>query len=255
MILKYGSKYGSKSINVQQYNTKQEKDILIMLLQNAKYIHYNILDEAMLILKYDQKLIDTLTDLEKRIILLKCRELSVGDEISFNFICKKCGNVNNSIAKVDNFFVNMLEDNQQNNSPMKKFKNIKIVESYFDINQNINDVEKYIVNIDGSMISSEFMDNLEVKEYENIYDEIKNNTMKFVTQITGYCSCGNHVPINLSDNLVVENMSEDSITSLYRTYSDLTYYGHYTKTDIDSLIPFERIIFVGQLNAIKDKIN
>lgn len=252
MIFRYGSKYGSKDINIEQYNTKQEKDILIMLMQTINHVHFNILDEAMKILNYEDELIKTLTDYEKRIILLKCRELSVGDDISFNFKCNSCNSVNNSIARVDDFFTNNVYTNR---GPLK-FKKFKIVESYIDLDREDTNIETYLKNLDGSPVDEDVLDNMDSMEYENIYDEIKNNTIKFKSKITGICSsCRNKIPINLSDRLIVENMSEDSIQSIYKTYSDLIYFGSYSKKDIDSLIPFERTIFVGMLNATKKELS
>ena len=244
MIFRYGSKYGSKDIEVKQYTTLQEKNILIMLMQIVNHVHFDILDEALKILGYEDKLIKTLSSDEKRIILLKCRELSVGDDITFNFKCNKCGNINNTIARVDNFFVNKVDEKK----PLK-FTNFKIVELFGDDNGN---TENYIKDLSGKKISNKIIDNMDSILYEDIFDEIKNNTIQFTKKITGTCtSCGEKLPINLSDKFIVENMSEDSIHSMYKTYSDLIYYGNYSKQDIDSLIPFERTIFVGLLNATK----
>lgn len=246
MIFRYGSKYGIKDIPIFQYSTKQEKDILVMLMQTINHVHFNTLDEAMEIIGYLPNQIAPLSDAEKRIILLKCRELSVGDDISFNFHCKKCNNLSNTIAKVDNFFTNRADDESE---PMR-FKDFMIQESFIDMDGD--NLTNYIRNFNGSEIDEEFLDNMDTIQYEDIFDEVKNNTLKFQKDIFGFCStCGNKVPIHLGDNFIVENMSEDSISSMYKTYSDLIYFGNYTKQDIDSLVPFERTIFVGMLNSTR----
>ena len=244
MIFRYGSKYGSKDIIVKQYNTKQEKDILIMLMQNINHVHFNILDEALKIIDYSDELIASLTDNEKRIVLLKCRELSVGDDICFNFSCNKCKKINMATARVDDFFTNRIDADHK----ILELDDFKIVELYGDVQCELNN---YIVDKHGNNINDDDLDELDSVVYEDLFDEIKNHTIKFTTEIVGYCSCGNNVKINLSDRFVVENMSEDTIHSMYKTYSDLIYYGNYSKQDIDSLIPFERTIFVGMLNATK----
>lgn len=245
MIFRYGSKYGKKDIELHQYNTCQEKSILIMLAQNLEHVHYNILDEALTILNYSNDFINDLTDCEKRIILLKCRELSVGNTISFNFTCKKCNAVNNTVSNVDSFFVNRVESSIHKNHPNN---NLKIKEQFKDLSDKSNNVEDYLE------ISDNDLDEMDSIEYEDIYDEVKNNTMVFKNDIIGYCGCGNNIPIKLTDRFIVENMSEDTIASLYKTYSDLVYFGNYSKKDIDTIIPFERSLFVGMLNSTKKEL-
>ena len=245
MIFRYGSKYGSNDVEVRQYNTKQEKEILVMLMQTINHVHFSILDEALKILLYSPDEISKFSDFEKRIILLKCRELSVGDDISFNFKCGKCKAINQSVLRVDDFFINKLDNNQQ---PLK-FRGFKIVDAFIEAD-NIS-IHEYLKNEDGGEVDEDVIDEMDSITYEDIYDEIKNHTLQFRNSITGYCSCGHHVPIKLSDRFVVENMSEDSIQSIYKTYSDLIYFGNYSKYDIDTLVPFERTIFVGMLNATK----
>lgn len=49
-----------------------------------------------------------------------------------------------------------------------------------------------------------------------------------------------------------------SLATLYNTYSNMKYYGKYSTFEIDSMIPFEREIYFGLLNKIKEdeaKIN
>jgi len=244
MKFKYGSIYGFKEIEVSQYTTKQEKAILVMLMQDVEHVNFDILDEALLIIGYDKETIANFTRYEKRIILLKCRELSLGDDISFNFTCNKCHAVNNTLAKVDDFFTNKINVDHK----PKKYPNFSIVEQYNDLTDKSIDIEDYLRIHDGSKVSTDIIDNMDAIEFEDIYDEIETKTIKFKSNIIGYCQCGNHVPINLSDNFIVENMSEDTIQSIYKTYSDLIYFGKYSKQDIDTLIPFERTIFVGMLN-------
>jgi len=50
-------------------------------------------------------------------------------------------------------------------------------------------------------------------------------------------------------------MSEDSLTSIYQTYNEMIFHSHYTKQDIDSLYPFERIILFSLLNKTKEDLN
>jgi hypothetical protein len=47
-------------------------------------------------------------------------------------------------------------------------------------------------------------------------------------------------------------MSEDSLMSIYQTYNDLTFFGKYTKQDIDTLYPFERTILISLLNKTRE---
>ena len=42
---------------------------------------------------------------------------------------------------------------------------------------------------------------------------------------------------------VIESLSESSIQSIYNFYENMIFTGKWSKSDIDSLYPFERVIF------------
>ena len=50
-------------------------------------------------------------------------------------------------------------------------------------------------------------------------------------------------------------MSEDSLMTLYKSYNHLVFFGHYSKQDIDDMLPFERVIFIGLLNKTKEDLS
>jgi len=50
-------------------------------------------------------------------------------------------------------------------------------------------------------------------------------------------------------------ISEDTLNNIYQVTSDLIFFSHYTKADIDGMLPFERNIFIGILNKTKEKLN
>ena len=56
-------------------------------------------------------------------------------------------------------------------------------------------------------------------------------------------------------NFIIKAMSTESLGSMYNTYTNLTYFGHYTKLDIDSMYPFERTFLITNLNKLKEKEN
>lgn len=238
MELVYGSAYGERRVMLLQYDTAKEKSLL--MLGESKYVDYNCLDFALKIIGYDEVFIDTLTRFEKRLILLKCREISVGSSIAFNYTCSNCKNINSSNLDIDNTYVNRLERDGYDYG--KRVSGIK--EAFLNINEDDSVLNQYI---------TEPSDDMDMLEYENIISEITNGTMDFATSVYVTCSTCNHdTKIKIDDKFIVDNLSEDSVASIYQTYSDLIYHGKYSKLDVDSLLAFERTIFVSMLNAAKN---
>jgi hypothetical protein len=58
-----------------------------------------------------------------------------------------------------------------------------------------------------------------------------------------------------SDKYVIDCLSEDSLVSFYKSITNLVYFGHFSKLDIDSMFPFERSIYNGLVQANINEYN
>ena len=81
-MYKYPVNLNGKRILIQPYNTEKEKDLLIM----SSFEVYE-LDEILRVLEVDSDIIHSLSENEKKILLYKFREISVGDEITVKYKC------------------------------------------------------------------------------------------------------------------------------------------------------------------------
>lgn len=50
-------------------------------------------------------------------------------------------------------------------------------------------------------------------------------------------------------------MVESNLHSLYQWYNNMHYFGHYSLSDLDNMLPFERDIFFGLLSKTIDEQN
>lgn len=247
MKLFYGSKFGNKSIEISQYNTAQEKQLLLLGLVQISDVEFNQLDEALKIIGYSEELISSMKRIEKLIVLMKCREMSVDDFIAMNFPCNNCNNVNPIAPKISQMYHNTKVEEEF------KIDKYTIKESFENAYFNKDKISSYIY-IDDNPITEEELDNMDSSLYEEIYETIMTHSMKFNERIDVKCQCGHEQYIELTDDFIVNNMSEDSIRSLYQTYTDLIFFGKYSKQDVDTLVPFERSILVNFVEQAREKI-
>jgi hypothetical protein len=221
--------YGDKKFNLEPYNTAQEKELLLLSM-----ISEPSLDNALSICGVNNETIKSLSESEKIVMLYKYRTISIGDEINLKFKCKYCDSGNENFINVSGI---MEEGN---------ISNELITDRYKDLNEdNFQD----FVNKDG--------DELELDEYEELYDEVLRTCTTFDFRKPIICQkCGktNFVDID-SPEFVIDNMSEDDMMSLYQTYNNLVFFGKYTKQDVDSLYPFERSIVISILTKTREELN
>lgn len=220
----------SKKFWLSPYTSKQEKDILIMssfeVLEVDKYLE--------LIGFYDYH--DLSLD-EKRIILWKIREISLGNEVNIKY---KCDNTNclqtvETTLSASDFLVN----GSRNDSNIKKL----------DIEVNDSTLHKFVE------YSQDELDDLDLKKYEVLLNTVKENQQSFNFIKEATClSCGEKKPFDMSSiEYILDSLSDENLGSIYRVYSHLTYFGKYSKDDIDGMYPFERTIFIGLLHSIKNE--
>jgi len=158
-------------------------------------------------------------------LLLELRHISVSEVFSFVKTCDKC----KEKSELDVTFENVLTVGN-----IKNWKDYQITEAFS------NDYNKYV----------EFdIDELDLDEYDELTEYIDNNKTKFDFSRKIKClHCKDETTMTLTSDHIIENLSEDTLANYYQTIASMVYYGHYSKLDIDSMIPFERSIYLSLLN-------
>ena len=227
-MYKYPVEINGKKLLIHPYDTEKEKDLLIM----SSFEIYDI-DEILRVLGLEYSELEKLTENEKKVLLYKFREISVGDEINVKFKCIYCKAPNEtSISCTDLIQNNHLDPD------------IKIL----DDEVTDDNIKEFLY------IEQEEKDNLDLDEYEKLLDRIKRNQVKY--NFVKKCSCLKCKSENsfyIGDiKYIIESLSEDTLMSMYRTYNDMCMFGNYNKRDIDSLYPFERTILIGLINKTRE---
>ncbi len=210
--MKVSFKYLNKEFNLEPYTSKQEKD-LILLPDFAE--KEELLDKALEVLNFNPK---GLSENEKKVILYKFREISVGDKVTTKFTCPHCGQTQEQEISISNLIT----------EPIKKSKYIK------NPLTNSNNIFDYFKNID----------DLDWCKFEELKDNLKDYIVSFNFKRKCNCiKCKEENTIDISDNdFIIHSLSELSYSGIMTTYTNLVYYGHYSKLDVDSMYPFERFI-------------
>ena len=222
------------TIKIEPYTVAQEKELLFL---DTYYPEYNddILDAALDILKLDSKLYSKLSHDEKVILLYKYREVSVDENFAVQGVCSACGMPIETEVSIANI-VNKAELKSEFVRDLKR-----LPENEEDFQNN------FLINYE----------DLDIDTYENIYENISKyqTTINFIRKFR-CMSCGHESYIDLNSNkMVISSLSEASIESIYNFYENLIFTGKWSKRDIDSLLPFERVIFNSLYNESVKKHN
>ncbi len=224
-------KYNNKVITILPYSTLQERDLL--LYTSGVYEVDSVFDIVKDNFSINKPFsISNLTDIEKKFLLLEIRQISVSEVFSFIKTCNKC----NKKSEINVTFDKVLSEGN-----LKPWKNYQINEAFS------HDYNKY-VDFD--------IDELDLNNYDELTKYIDDNKTKFNFNKNVQCiHCENIQEISLTINHIIENLSEDTLTNYYQSIASMVYYGHYSKIDIDSMIPFERSIYLSLLNEELKKYN
>lgn len=224
--MKVAFKVGSKTFLISPYKTYQEKDILLLSSFEVDDID-RVFDVLNFTTEYE------LTDEEKKLILYKHREISIGDDVNIKFKCTHCNHVNESVISASNFIIESL----LNDVDVKKIN--KAV-----TDENLQEFVDIIV------------DDLDIADFELLKKRVQDNqiSIDFVKK-TNCIKCKTEHLFDIGQTkYIIEVMSEDELMSIYKTYSSMIFFGHFTKEDIDNMYPFERSVFVGLLNKLKEDL-
>lgn len=221
----------SKKMLIKPYTSKVEKDILIMST-------FEIFDmkEVLRILELDENIINSLSENEMKVLLYKYRESSLGDEILIKFKCKECNKHNESSIIASDFII----FSKRNDEDILKI-----------------DKEVTEENLKDFLLSSINIEELDIDEYEILIKRVKENQNSFnfvKTCKCMYCKSPNNFNIG-SPKYIIEQLSDHTLMTLYKTYNNMMMFGNLTKTDIDNMYPFERTIFIGLITTTKEDLS
>lgn len=222
------------TIKIEPYTVAQEKELLFLDTYYPE-CDDDILDAALDILKLDSKIYSKLSHDEKVILLYKYREVSVDEKFAIHCVCSSCGMPIETEVSVSNI-VNRAELKSEFVRDLKR-----LPEDEEDFQKNF--LTKY--------------EDLDIDIYENIYENIsKYQTVNNFIRKFKCLSCSHESYIDLNSNkMVISSLSEASIESIYNFYENLIFTGKWSKKDIDSLLPFERVIFSSLYNESVKKHN
>lgn len=222
------------TIKIEPYTVAQEKELLFL---DTYYPEYDddILDAALDILKLDSKIYSKLSHDEKVILLYKYREVSVDEKFAIQCVCPSCKMPIETEVSV----TNIVKRAELKSEFVRDLKRLPENEEDFQNNFLIN------------------YEDLDIDTYENIYENIsKYQTVNDFIRKFKCLSCAHESYIDLNSNkMVISSLSESSIESIYNFYENLIFTGKWSKQDIDSLLPFERVIFSSLYNESVKKHN
>ena len=222
------------TIKIEPYTVAQEKELLFL---DTYYPEYDddILDAALDILKLDSKIYSKLSHDEKVILLYKYREVSVDEKFAIQCVCPSCKMPIETEVSV----TNIVKRAELKSEFVRDLKRLPENEEDFQNNFLIN------------------YEDLDIDTYENIYENISKyqTTNNFIRKFKCLsCSYESYIDLN-SNKMVISSLSESSIESIYNFYENLIFTGKWSKQDIDSLLPFERVIFSSLYNESVKKHN
>jgi hypothetical protein len=262
-VIEYGIGTNKKSFSLTPYNSNQEKDILISNTLNDEKDQDKRIHEVFNFLKHNITPFDeSITINEKKLILFGLRSISIGDDISIKNICPSCGKGYDSNLNISDFIKypkNIVDSITINGIEFTFIDNFTgvlddISDFIFKISKVVN---KKIINSTDKDDIRDVIENLEINDNEILISFIKDALTVFDFSNTHKCPlCQCKIRFDMSDSkFVIETLSEDSLVSFYKGVSDLVYFGHYSKSDIYQMFPFERNVFSGLLQTQLDEYN
>ena len=203
--------------NIESYNTKQEKEFLLMddpdISGTCKTLGHHALN-----------------DLEGLYVLQKKREKSVSDLYEQLLSCPSCQEIND--IKIE------LKDVGLDVPGLKELESTsKIPVGLF------TDLEDFM--------NPEVVESLSITDYNTIQKEMTENNLKiYAHTVTRQCKCQADIPVHINP---LNILSKTNVANIYTEYFDLSFYTHFTKADVDGMLPFERQLFYSLLKKKIDK--
>lgn len=216
-----------RKISYSPYTSVQEKEVLLACSDGTE----EDLDLALRIFNISEDDIQYCTTDEKKALIYRLREVSVGEELPLRYTCDHCDAVNEARISLKDIIL----------PPSKEHPLI---------------IDKGIFNVDAESCFKDGYSDLDYDVYLKLKNNINDYITKFSFRVPIKCSaCGAESILDISSTkFVLSNVSEETLVSMYKSYTSLIYNGRFSKQDIDSMYPFERTIYISQLTElIKEK--
>lgn len=226
-----------KTHKIESYKTRDELEYLeYLFVRNDLSYEDSILFLDTFLTNNGIENVEELSEIEKIILLLKIREISIGDELKIKFKCSHCANAMESTININNI-IKLSENNS------------KDIHGIFD-EQNINNLK-----ID-DIVDSEYLEELDIDEYDNI----QNNISKYIdtynfTQACKCSYCSKDNIFNLDDKkLLFSFLSDESFISLSKLLYVLVTQGKLTREDALNMTPLQRMFEYGLIEEARKEL-
>lgn len=207
--------FRDKLKKVKRYNSFQEKEALL-----------SILDEDSIDIINTSKILglSPVNKLEAEALIMKAREISVSESIELTSSCPNCDYINMTSVDIPSMFFKGEIDS-------------KIPEGIYE---------------DLSEVDIEGLEDLELDKYNELENKLESNNKNIFDNVVeiNCLSCKYKYQTKIEP---LKFISKFSISNLYEQYSDITYYSHMNKSDVDNMYPFEREIFIGLIQKKEDE--
>lgn len=226
-----------KTHKIESYKTRDELEYLeYLFIRDDLSYEDSILFLDTFLTNNGIEDVDKLTEIEKIILLLKIREISIGDELKVKYKCVHCGNAMDSSININNI--------------------IKLAEIYskeicglF----NKNDISELRVE---DIVDKEYLEELDIDEYDNIQSNISKyiDTYDFTqTCKCSYCSKDNIFNLN-NMKLLFSLLSDESFMSLSKLLYILVTQGKLTREDVLNMTPLQRVLEHGLIEEARKQL-
>jgi len=217
-------KYNDRHIILKPYNTVTERDILLYTAGDYDFESLMEILKPYITMK-GPVTYENLSHVEKLNILLELRNGSVGEAFPFIKKCSKC----EKSYETEVQFTDVIKEGN-----LRDFKGFKLHEAF---STDYNDYVDFDI------------DELDVDIYDELTKYIDDNKTKFnfiASTKCDYCRHTNYIEI--TEKQLIENLSEDTLAGFYQSITNLVYHGKFSKLDIDSMLPFERSLYITLVN-------
>jgi len=215
--------YKDKLNSLPNYNSSQEKNAML----------YCMGDEHTAMKTADILGLNASNEFEAIAFIFKAREMSVSDLIEFTHIC---AHNNCEYHNLDHISI-----------PKMFWQDENLHDITVGLFNDMEELEKYELSIGIDNINT-----MTIPEFNKLEEQVLENNIKiFNPAITLTCrKCGNKTKTSIDYSQII---SKFGIKNIYEQYLDISQFSNMTKADTDGMIPFEREIFIGLIQAKEDE--
>jgi hypothetical protein len=225
-------KYADRILEIKPYNVSVERDLLLYSLGDEKDINevLDILKDSFVLKNLKNEIIDyrNITFKEKLFIGYCLRQISISENLNLKFMCD-CGNVVDRDVSIGN-----------------------ILEKSKDLPKEFNDV----ISDDYQDFFNENIDEMDILEFDKFCEIIDENKTKFNFTLEipcFYCKKIHYKSLESVETLL-NTMSENSLENFYNIVTKLVFHGKFDFNGIMKMYPFEKEVYLTQLNREIEEI-